>query len=99
MSLAKRMIEEKERYYNIAKKILLKMGEISLCKYHSDESFFYRTYCMDEDQIYSRATIILKQQYPEYLDFKEFHDQVNKVLENSAISPNDCPSCIEIEKG
>lgn len=98
MSSTKRILEKKEEYFNIAKDILLEMNELSLCKHHPDETFYYRTFSLENSQIYAIATEKFKAKYPEYKDFTEFHTQIEQVLKNAALSQDDCPVCRHIEE-
>lgn len=98
MSITKRMLEKKEEYFNIAKVILLEMKEVSHCKHHPDETFYYRTFSFENSQIYAIATEKFKVKYPDYKDFTEFHTQIERVLKDAALSQNDCPICRQIEE-
>ena len=90
--------QTEEYYYQIAKEILLEIGEISHCTFHSDEMFVYRTENLEESQIYAIATEILKKKYPENKNFTEFHSQIARVLNDAALSRDDCPVCREIRE-
>lgn len=41
---------------------------------------------------YAKATAILKKDYPEYDDFKTFHNMI-EVIDNDASSKDECPYC------
>lgn len=92
MGRMKSKLMAEEDYYNIAKKILLEMGEIALCKKHPDETYFYQMYKYEEKAIYGLATNKLKEKYPDMTDFVTFHSQVEQVL-NDADAKNNCPIC------
>lgn len=76
----------------IAEVILQEVGAIGCCDMHSD--FHYLKPAIDKNQIYANATNNLKKQYPEQTDYKAFHEQINRVLEEiPATSADECPYC------
>lgn len=90
MSLTKSKIEEKDRYYELAKKILMEIGEIKACDVHDD--YFYETYENDENIIYAKATEKIKSKISGLIDYKIFHEQIQKVLADASASSK-CPFC------
>ena len=90
--------QTEEYYYQIAKEILLEMGEISHCKFHPDEMFVYRTENLEESQIYAIATEKFKEKYHDDKNFTEFHAQIERVLGDAASSQDDCPVCRRIRE-
>ena len=96
MGGAKRMLELQETYHGLAFEILLEIGAIKTCEFHSD--FYYDNYKYDKNEIYARATSRLKQKYSEYNDFKIFDDEINDIMTYAADGPDDCPYCAKIAK-
>lgn len=74
-----------EMYY-YAKQILIEIGIIKEC---FCGKIFYKTYILDNDEIYARATNKLKEKIGEQFEYNTFHKQINIILDE-AHSENDC---------
>lgn len=98
MGSMKNMAREMDDYYQKAKDILLELNEISLCKYHPDEMFFYRKQRILDETTYAVATDRFKVKYPNDKNYKKFHAQLKKVLNDAALSQEDCPICRRIKE-
>lgn len=97
MSVAKQQSEQEDELFQIAEKILMKFGVIACCDIHED--FRYQNIIIDESHIYAMATEELKKQYPAQKNFKEFHRQIHRVLqETPATSAEQCPYCEKLWK-
>lgn len=86
MGIANRQSVYNEEMYDCAKKILLEMGAIKEC---FCGKIFYETYKYDEQNIYAIATKKLKEKFGEQYEYKTYHEQINKVL-NDAQDGNNC---------
>lgn len=92
MGIAKQQIEYQDEFYRVVEKILMELGIIACCEMHED--FHYKKNTIDESHIYAMATEKLKNQYPTKKDFKEFHKQIHRILqETPATSAKQCPYC------
>ena len=88
----KRDIEKMDEYRKIAFDILIEIGAIKTCEFHTD--FYYDTYLFDKRKIFALATKKAKEKYgDENIDFKEFAAQINKILNEASDSANECPQC------
>ena len=87
MGLTKRMLEEKEKYFNIAKSILIDIGAIGVCDVHD---YYYNNDNYDNSDLYAIATNKYKEQG--YTDFKMFRDAIKEVMDNAGIEST-CPYC------
>lgn len=97
MGMAKRHMEHEDELYRVAEDILMSLGIIDCCEMHED--FHYQKKIMDEPRIYAMATEELKKHYPVQEDFKEFHRQIHRVLqETPATSAEQCPYCEKLWK-
>lgn len=96
MGSAKRQLEEREDYKNIAYQILIEIQAIKECEYHSD--FYYDNGKYEKQTIFAIATSILKEKYHEYKNFPLFHEMVQEVMNESALGASDCPYCEKIAK-
>lgn len=96
MGLAKRELERKEDYFQIAYKILKKIDAIRECDFHSD--FYYETYNFDESDLNNEATSTLKKEYPEYNDITLFHDSIKNVLKDAGEGASKCPFCEKMQR-
>lgn len=82
--------EEHDSYYDVAKDILKFIRAIEdVCDAHEDAGC--RNNYMDENEVYAKATQILKNEYPEMNDFKLFHKCIDEVL--NAATADYCPFC------
>ncbi|MDE7363809.1 MAG: hypothetical protein K2N27_02805 [Ruminococcus sp.] len=90
MSFIKRQLEEINSYREIAYDILKSIGAIETCPFHEDEWYFDNY--MDEQEVYAKATNILKAEYPNMNDFKLFHEQIKGILDEASYESN-CPFC------
>ena len=92
MGMAKSQMAYGDELHRIAEKILRTLGIIDYCEMHED--FQYQKSLMDESRIYAMATEELKKTYPDQRDFKEFHRQIHRILEETpATSVQQCPYC------
>lgn len=97
MGLTKRQLEHEDELYRIAEEILMSLGVIGCCEMHED--FHYQKDAIDESRIYAMATEELKKNYPSQTDFKEFHRQIHRVLqETPATSAEQCQYCEKLWK-
>lgn len=97
MGLAKHQLEHEDELYRMAEKILMSLGIIGCCDMHED--FHYQKKIIDESHIYAMTTEELKKNYPLQTDFKEFHRQIHRVLqETPATSAKQCPYCEKLWK-
>ncbi len=95
MGWAKRQLEEQYSYEEVAKDILKSIGAIGTCPIHEDEWYFDNY--MDEQEVYAKATNILKSEHPDMNNFKLFHDRINSVLKDAS-SDDTCPFCEKAEE-
>lgn len=47
---------------------------------------------MEVEEVYTKATSILKSEYPDMNDFKLFHERIKNVLDYASYD-NTCPFC------
>ena len=87
MGLAKRLLEEKEESFNIAKSILIDIEAIGVCDVHD---YYYSTDKYDNSELYAIATNKYKEQGR--TDFKIFQDAIKEVMDNAGIEST-CPYC------
>lgn len=89
--------EQEEKMHRIAEDILMSLGFIDCCEIHED--FHYCPGPMNEPRIYAAATKKLQEIYPELTDFKEFHEQIRRILQETvATGVEQCPYCEKIRK-
>ena len=90
MSATKRIFEKVEDYRRIAYDILIEIGSIRECEFHSD--YYYETFSFDEKAIYGICANKLKEKYGEHQDFKIFNSQISDIMKDASVSST-CPYC------
>lgn len=90
MGATKRQLEIVEDYRKIAYDILIEIGAIKECEFHSD--YYYETFSFDEKAIYGICANKLKEKYGENQDFNIFNSQVSEIMKCAAASST-CPYC------
>ena len=90
MSITKRNIEKNEDYRKMADDILIEIGAIKECEFHSDH--YYETGIFEENMLYGICTNKLKEKHGEKQDFQLFHSQISEIIRNAAIESS-CPYC------
>ncbi|MBD5158974.1 MAG: hypothetical protein HDT23_01840 [Ruminococcus sp.] len=78
-----------EQYEVVAKDILNSIGAIEICP---SCEIWWRDNGMEEKEVYSKATSILKSEYPDMNDFTLFHEKIKYVLDYASYD-NACPFC------
>ena len=90
MSITKNYLDKEQAYYKIAYDILIEIGAIKECEFHSD--YYYDTSIFEEKVLYGICTNKLKEKYGETQDFEIFHSQISEIIRNAAIESS-CPYC------
>ena len=83
MGITKREIERIEDYRKIAYDILIEVGAIKECEFHSN--YYYETYNLEENVLYGICTNKLKEKYGANQDFKIFNSQISQILKDASI--------------
>lgn len=90
MSATKDFLDKNQDYHRIAYDILIEIGAIRECEFHSD--YYYETAIFEENILYGICTNKLKEKYGEKQDFQLFHSQISEIIRNAAIDSS-CPYC------
>ena len=90
MGATKRELEKVEDYRKIAYGILIEIGAIKECEFHSD--YYYETLNFEEKTIYGICTNKLKEKYGAKQDFMIFNSQISQILKDASID-SICPYC------
>ena len=90
MGATKRQLEIVEDYRKIAYDILIEIGAIKECEFHSD--YYYQTFSFDANAIYGICANKLKEKYGENQDFKIFYSQISDIMKDASVSST-CPYC------
>lgn len=90
------ILEDQEDYYQLAKSILLDIGEISyICQIHKQE--FEDNYKYDMKELYAIATERVKKLYGNNnIDFIMFHEGIKRVMDDA--TADSCYYCDKLEK-
>ena len=90
MSGIKNLLDKTQEYHQIAYDILLEIGAIKECEFHSDH--YYDAFSFDEQTIYAICSSMLKEKYGDKQDYKIFHSQISAIMKNAA-TESACPYC------
>lgn len=90
MSLAKHELEKYDLYRNTAHNILLEIGAIEECPHGNPVNIK-----MEGEAVYAIATNALKKKYPEFDDYKLFHEQIQSILDAAELGT--CVACDKLE--
>ena len=87
MGLSKRILEEREENFRLAKSILFDIGAIAGCDVHD---YYYNNLNYDNSELYAIAINEYKKRGGK--DFKMFQDAIKEVLDNAG-RESTCPLC------